>query len=142
MSLKLVVAAMMVRDGQILACQRSAQHAMPLKWEFPGGKVEPGETKQDALRRELEEELGIEAEIGAEVAHIVHHYRSGLGVELYFYLVTEFRSEIMNRIFHKLRWSYAAELLGLDFLDADKLIVEDLAQGRLLGDMLLPTRSQ
>ncbi len=136
MSNRLVVAALMVQDGKILACQRGAKQAMPLKWEFPGGKVEPGESNVAALHRELEEELGIDADIGEEVMHLVHNYRNGLGVELHFHLVTEFRGEIVNRIFHRLRWSFAAELPGLDFLAADKPIVADLAAGKLLGDLL------
>ncbi len=70
--MKRVVAALIVKDGLILACQRTRHQAMPLKWEFPGGKIEEGEKPRDAMRRELEEELGIVAEVGAEVARIVH----------------------------------------------------------------------
>lgn len=141
MTHKLVVAALMIREGKILACQRSAKRAMPLKWEFPGGKVEPGENNPEALRRELHEELGIHAEIGVEVTQVVHNYKNGLGVELHFFLVTEWQGEIENLIFQRLRWCHAAALPNLDFLDADRPIVEDLAQGRLLGDLLSPRHS-
>ena len=75
--MKRVVAALIVNDGQILACQRTRHQVMPLKWEFPGGKIEEGEQPRDALRRELEEELGIEATIGDEVARIHHEYPGG-----------------------------------------------------------------
>ena len=64
--MKRVVAALILKNDQILACQRTRHQPMPLKWEFPGGKIEEGEQPRDALRRELEEELGIEAMIGNE----------------------------------------------------------------------------
>src|SRR6476646_12194107 len=89
-SMKRVVAALIWKNGKILICQRTRHQAMPLKWEFPGGKIEEGEQPRDALRRELEEELGISAEIGDEVARIVHTYPSGGTVELRFFLVPSF----------------------------------------------------
>ena len=70
--MKRVVAALILKDGLLLACQRTRHQPMPLKWEFPGGKIEDGEQPRDAMRRELEEELGIVAEVGTEVARIVH----------------------------------------------------------------------
>src|SRR5574337_479283 len=68
--MKHVVAALIVKDGKLLVCQRTRHQTMPLKWEFPGGKIEEGEQPRDALRRELQEELGIEAVIGEEIARI------------------------------------------------------------------------
>src|SRR5262249_62253069 len=97
--IKHVVAALIVHDGKILVCQRTRHQTMPLKWEFPGGKVEEGEQPRAALERELEEELGIEAEIGEEVARIQHDYRTGGSVELRFYVVRRYRGEMENRIF-------------------------------------------
>ena len=99
--MKQVVAALIVSDGRILACQRTRHQAMPLKWEFPGGKIEEGEQPRDALRRELDEELGIEAMIGNEVARIRHRYPSGGSVELRFFEVREYRGELENRIFQR-----------------------------------------
>ena len=75
--MKRVVAALIVKDDLILACQRTRHQPMPLKWEFPGGKMEDGEQPRDAMRRELEEELGIVADVGVEVARIVHEYPGG-----------------------------------------------------------------
>jgi len=82
--MKRVVAALILKDDLILACQRTRHQVMPLKWEFPGGKIEEGEQPRDAMQRELEEELGIVAEIGAEVVRIVHQYPGGGSVELRF----------------------------------------------------------
>jgi len=130
--MKRVVAALIVQDGKMLVCQRTRHQTMPLKWEFPGGKIEDGEQPQHALRRELEEELGIDAKIGEEIAHIRHHYKTGSSVELRFYVVREFKGEIENRIFRDVRWSSRAELPTYDFLEADRSLVQDLAQGKII----------
>jgi 8-oxo-dGTP diphosphatase len=105
---------------------------MPLKWEFPGGKIEEGEQPRDAMRRELEEELGIVAEVGVEVARIVHEYPGGGAVELRFFEVRSYQGEIENRIFREIRWVKRQELLELDFLEADLGLVKDLAAGKIL----------
>ena len=130
--MKRVVAALILKDDQILACQRTRHQPMPLKWEFPGGKIEEGEQPRDALRRELEEELGIEATIGNEVARIHHEYPSGGAVELRFFEVHSYRGEVENRIFREIRWVDRSELPGLDFLEADLGLVKDLAAGKIL----------
>ena len=130
--MKRVVAALILRNDQILACQRTRHQPMPLKWEFPGGKIEEGEQPRDALRRELEEELGIEAAIGDEVARIQHEYSSGSMVELRFYEVHAYRGEIENRIFRDVRWVKRRELAKLDFLEADRQLVKDLAAGKIV----------
>lgn len=127
-----VVAALIVRNGDILVCQRTKHQSMPLKWEFPGGKIETGEQPRDALRRELEEELGIHATIGDEVSRIVHTYPGGGTVELRFYKVVDFRGEIENRIFRDVRWAPRHELPAFDFLEADAPIVRELSQGNLV----------
>ena len=80
-SSKRVVAALIFKDGKILVCQRTRHQVMPLKWEFPGGKIEEGEQPRDAMHRELEEELGIDATIGDEVTRIIHNYSGGGSVE-------------------------------------------------------------
>jgi 8-oxo-dGTP diphosphatase len=129
---KQVVAGIIVREEKILICQRTEDQAMPLKWEFPGGKVEPDEDLKDALHRELEEELGIDAVIGRKVAAIQHTYAGGNGVELYFYRVDHFEREIQNRIFRDVRWVDRKELPTYDFLEADTGLVKDLSAGRLL----------
>ena len=105
---------------------------MPLKWEFPGGKIEEGEQPRDALRRELDEELGIDATIGDEVRRIVHEYPGGGSVELRFFVVREFRGELENKIFKDIQWAEKSALKSYDFLEADLTLVEDLSEGKLL----------
>jgi len=129
---KQVVAGIIVRGDEILCCQRTEHQALPLKWEFPGGKMEPGETPQQALHRELDEELGIDAEIGAQVAELDHTYANGNSVRLRFFTIERFQRELENRIFREIRWVHSKDLLKLDFLDADGDIVRRLADGNLL----------
>ena len=105
---------------------------MPLKWEFPGGKIEDGEQPRDAMRRELEEELGIVAEVGTEVVRIVHEYPGGGAVELRFFEVRNYLGDVENRIFREIRWVKRQELLKLDFLEADLGLVKDLAAGKVI----------
>jgi len=130
--IKQVVAALIIRDNKILICQRTEDQVMPLKWEFPGGKVERDEDLKDALRRELDEELGIDAVIGRKVAAIEHTYANGTSLALYFYRVDRFKREIQNRIFHDVRWVDRQELPTYDFLEADVRLVKDLSAGKLL----------
>lgn len=131
--MKRVVAALIWKDGKLLICQRTKHQVMPLKWEFPGGKIEEGEQPRDALRRELDEELGIAAVIGDEVKRIRHVYPNGSSVELRFYGVHEFSGEMENRIFREIQWAEPSELPKFDFLEADLTLVKDLAEGRLAG---------
>ncbi len=105
---------------------------MALQWEFPGGKIEPGETAEQALKRELNEELGITAQVGARVTHIRHNYRHGGAVDLQFFSVQTFEGELDNRIFQQVKWVKLAELPGYDFLAADRDLIKDLAAGKLL----------
>ena len=117
---------------EVLICQRKPDQPMSLKWEFPGGKIEPGEGPEEALARELNEELGISATIGRRVARLRHTYRNGGSVDLQFFAVREFTGIIENRIFNDVRWSPLAVLTGYDFLAADLGLIRDLSEGRLL----------
>jgi 8-oxo-dGTP diphosphatase len=128
--MKHVVAALIWQEGKILICQRTRHQPMPLKWEFPGGKIEEGEQPRDALRRELDEELGIAAAIGDEVARIRHEYPSGNAVELRFFDVRSYAGELENRIFREIVWANPADLPRYDFLEADLGLVRDLAKGK------------
>jgi 8-oxo-dGTP diphosphatase len=128
--MKRVVAGIIVRDGKILVCQRTRHQTMPLKWEFPGGKIEEREQPRDALRRELEEELGIHATVGDEVVRIQHEYPNGGMVELRFFVVREYKREIENRIFKDIQWADPKDLPKYDFLEADLTLVRELAAGK------------
>jgi 8-oxo-dGTP diphosphatase len=130
--MKRVVAALIEKEGKLLVCQRTRHQTMPLKWEFPGGKIEDREQPRDALRRELEEELGILATVGDEVKRIQHEYPNGGMVELRFFVVREYKGEIENRIFKDMQWALPASLPQYDFLEADLTLVRDLAAGKLL----------
>jgi len=131
-NVKQVVAAVIIRDNKILICQRGADQLMPFKWEFPGGKVEPEEELRAALKRELDEELGITATIGTRVTVIRHTYPNGNGVELHFYRVDEFEGELENRIFNDVRWVGRVELSSYDFLEADVAFIREISAGRIL----------
>lgn len=132
--MKQVVAALIVRGEEILICQRGEDQPMPLKWEFPGGKVEPGEEQVAALKRELEEELGISATIGEKVAAVEHHYKKGGAVALHFYRVSEYQGELDNKIFARIHWAKHRDLPNFDFLAADRDIIRKIANGKLLPD--------
>ena len=127
-----VVAGLIVRADEILICQRTRHQSKPLKWEFPGGKIETGEQPRDALRRELEEELGIDAKVGDEVERITHTYEDGGTVELRFYVVRSFERELENRIFRDVQWVPRNKLLDYDFLEADAPLVRSLIDGKLV----------
>jgi 8-oxo-dGTP diphosphatase len=130
--MKRVVAAVIVQNGKLLVCQRTRHQTMPLKWEFPGGKIEEGEQPRDALRRELEEELGIHAKVGDEIVRVQHTYPNGVMVELRFFVVREFSGAIENRIFRDVQWSAPKDLATYDFLEADASLIKDLGAGKLL----------
>ena len=130
-TVRLVSAALILRGDQVLICQRAAGHPMEFKWEFPGGKIEPGESAEQALVRELEEELGIQALVGPPITRVVHNYRNGGAVDLQFFAVYQFEGELVNRIFNDFRWVPLKTLTTYDFLAADRGLIHDLAEGRL-----------
>ena len=132
--MKQVVAAIITResDDKLLICQRGKEQPLPLKWEFPGGKVEAGEQPVAALKRELDEELGIDAHIGEELTRFVHTYKNGGGVELTFFRVRHFAGELTNRIFQEVRWVTRESLPQFDFLEADVKLVREIAAGKIL----------
>lgn len=131
-----VVAALILRDGRLLVCQRRKNDSFPLKWEFPGGKVHAGETPEQALRREIHEELGVHATVGRQVYRTRHRYREHPGeLELIFFSATmPATGRMQNLAFEQIRWAQLPELPGFDFLPADLELVEKLARGELRPD--------
>jgi 8-oxo-dGTP diphosphatase len=121
-----VVAGVLKQDGKILICRRRADQPHPLKWEFPGGKLEAGESPAAALIRELREELGIESETGAEIMRYEFAYPGKPPILLIFLEVPSWRGNLENRIFETILWERAAALAAYDFLEGDALFLTAL----------------
>ena len=123
-----VVAAVIERDGRILIAQRKNVGHHPHKWEFPGGKVEPGEAPEAALIRELQEELGIRASIEAELMRYEYQYAGRSRILLVFYRVVDFEGSPRNLDFEQIHWERPERLRDYDFLEGDAAFI-----GRLAG---------
>jgi 8-oxo-dGTP diphosphatase len=127
-----LVAAGILLDGEaVLICQRHHSDRYGLQWEFPGGKVHEGEDPKAALRRELIEELAIEAEVGAEVFRLRHRYPDRY-VEVVFLAVRSFRGTIENRVFEAVVWTPRQALPSYNFLEADRELVRRIARGEIV----------
>lgn len=125
-----VAIALLERAGKLLICRRRQDQKHAGKWEFPGGKVEPGEAPGEALVRELSEELGIEGADAEEVVRYDYSYPGRLPIRLVFFKVTSFRGQIESSQFAEVRWESRRELPGYDFLEGDERIVRELAHNR------------
>jgi len=125
--LRLVVAGLLRKEGRILIAQRRADDSHALKWEFPGGKVERGEHPKQALRRELHEELAIDAEIGAEIERYAFAYAGRTPITLAFFWVDAWRGEPVNKVFEKIEWASPVDLPSYDFLEGDREFVARIA---------------
>jgi 8-oxo-dGTP diphosphatase len=136
MAVMVVVAGILWNQDRLLICQRKLTHSFPGKWEFPGGKIESGEQPQAALRRELSEELGIDATIGKFVWQTEHQYPGRMPVSLRFFEVSHYRGTIQNRVFEQIVWSPIQELQRYDFLEADRPLI-----GKILAREVLPPDS-
>ena len=125
--MKLVAAALILRDTQVLVCQRTKHQTMPLKWEFPGGKIDADETPESALARELREELGIAIEIVRTLPRFTHDYGAVVIDMLPFVCRLAPGSATPHPHEHvALRWVSPAELSTLDLAAADLPIVAGL----------------
>lgn len=126
----LVVCALIERDGCVLMAQRPAHKHLGGKWEFPGGKIEPGETAEAALHRELREELGSTVDILRPLAPHTHAY-TAVTVQLIPFVVrlTAGSDEPQTHEHAALRWVPAAELIELDLPEADLPIIADYLRG-------------
>lgn len=127
----LVTAGIIIHDDRVLVCQRRPGARFGLKWEFPGGKVEDGETPEACLRRELLEELCIEAEVGPEIYRTEHRYLDGFAVRLLFFRILRYSGTPTNHAFERIEWARMADLYGYDFLEADRELVERMARGEI-----------
>lgn len=122
-----VVAAVVERDGRILIAQRKRTSRHAFKWEFPGGKVEPGESPRAALERELREELDIQATVGEQIAAYDVQYPDGPRTRLMFYRLTGFTGEPRNLEFEQIVWERRERLGDYDFLEGDAAFLRLLA---------------
>ena len=127
----LVSAGILVDGDRILICQRHRTDAYGLQWEFPGGKVHDGEDLKSSLRRELAEELAIDAEIGDEVFRLRHRYPDR-HVEVVFFSVPKYRGKVENRVFEAVEWVPRSRLAEYDFLEADRELVNRIAGGEII----------
>jgi 8-oxo-dGTP diphosphatase len=131
--MKVIVAAVIERsDRRILIGQRRRDDTSPLKWEFPGGKIELGETPVAALARELQEELSATLEKCVELCRVRHKYTSSPEeLEIRFYAASIQEEEIIPKAFEQIAWVLPKELGNYDFLAANSQLIAQLATGRL-----------
>ena len=131
--MRTVVAAVIERsDRRLLIGQRRRSDTSPLKWEFPGGKVERGETPEAALARELKEELGATLEKCSPIGSVVHKYaETPEQLEILFFAAAILESQLTPRPFEKVAWVLPKELGNYDFLAANAQLVANLATGRI-----------
>lgn len=137
-----VAVGIIMRNGHVLACQRKRDAKYGLKWEFPGGKLETGETPEHALVRELQEELAIEAKIDEEFFRQEWIYREGMdnprltgeqaqrdgSFRVFYFLVREFSGEPVNHAFEQIQWMHPRELQAMDILEGNRDAVERLVK--------------
>jgi 8-oxo-dGTP diphosphatase len=126
-----VTAAVIVDQGQVLITQRHAHDHMADKWEFPGGKIEPGETPEACLQRELQEELGLLVDV-QELYLVTQHRYPHINIKLLAFRVHIRSGQITLRAHQDYQWVPIQELATFDFSDADKPIVHKLIQDDLI----------
>jgi 8-oxo-dGTP diphosphatase len=131
--MRVVVAGVIERaDRRILIGQRRREDTSPLKWEFPGGKVEESETAEAALERELREELGVTLRRCAEIGRVTHKYAESLeALEIRFFAAEIAEEIVVPKAFEQVHWVLPKELIGYEFLAANAELVANLATGRI-----------
>jgi 8-oxo-dGTP diphosphatase len=122
-----VACAIIERDGLVLSALRSASMNLPLKWEFPGGKIEPGEGREECLRRELVEEMGVQIAVGRPLTPATHDYPT-FTVTLYPYVCSIVSGEITLYEHSAVSWLLASRMHELDWADADLPIIAEYQQ--------------
>ena len=126
-----VAVGILRKNGKILACQRKKGSRYELKWEFPGGKLEPGETPLQCVQRELREELSITVNAVQKMEFQSAFYDDGGMFEVAYCDISDFSGEPKNNVFEDIRWVDSAELRQLDILEGNRLFVDKLtAHGR------------
>jgi 8-oxo-dGTP diphosphatase len=122
-----VVGAAIIENGKILCAQRGPDKALPLKWEFPGGKIEEGESPQEALRREINEEMQCKVEIGEQIDYTVYEYDFGIvHLTIFYCKLIEGTPVLTEHV--SIRWLSPHELPSLDWAPADIPAIEKLSK--------------
>lgn len=128
--MKLVTAAIMISHGKVLIAQRAKGLRLAGKWEFPGGKVEPGETPEECLKREIREELGMEIAVDEFFGESVYHYDTG-PIRLLAYKARWIGGELRLTEHEQIKWVKPEELDGYDFSPADLPFVARLKKEKV-----------
>ena len=129
-----VTAGILVRDSKIFIAKRKAGGRLPGKWEFPGGKIEDGETPEACLKRELAEELDIESTVGNHLWDGTYHYDFGT-IRLLVYRVYWDGNTIVPKDHEEYKWVTPDELKEYDFAPADLAFVDRLVNGEFRGNL-------
>lgn len=120
-----VTCAIIQKEDKVLICQRSEAMKLPLKWEFPGGKIEENESKQACLKREIQEELGIEVHVLEELSSVEYQYPD-FSICLYPFLCSISNGNIKAKEHAQVKWVAIPELKQYDWAEADLPIVDEL----------------
>lgn len=127
-----VACAIIEENGLVLAAQRSETMSLPLKWEFPGGKIEPGETAQECLERELLEEMGISVRVDRQLPQCIHHYPD-FTITLYPFICRRGRGEITLHEHKAVKWISPDRMTDLDWAEADLPIIATYRSSQAIG---------
>jgi 8-oxo-dGTP diphosphatase len=125
-----VTCAIILKNHKILVTQRGEKMKLPLKWEFPGGKLEIDESEENCIKREIREELGIEIGVIGRLSNNIHDYGS-FKIELIPFLANYISGEIKLIEHANCVWLNNNELIDLDWAEADKPIVNELIKLRI-----------
>ena len=125
--LKIVVGGLIHQNQKILICQRKEEDDHPLKWEFPGGKLKDNENNEEALRRELKEELNLEiVEMSFFDEYLYEYEKLSKKLKLIFFQIFKFEGQIQNKVHQQLKWIDISNLSDYDFLEGDLKIINKI----------------
>ena len=141
--MKQVAVGVIMNNGHVLACQRKRNGSYPLKWEFPGGKLENGESPEVAVVRELREELGINAVVDREFhkqewvyTSVQADARTDGAYRVFYFLIRSFMGSLVNHAFGQIKWVTPGELESMDILEGNReaveILVRDAIEKRIL----------